>query len=252
MRSRAAVALCTAIAVAGLPCVAAAAPDAAPSEPAAPPPIADPDAVPPEAPLPEEPVPEEPTTEQPSDDVDAPPPATQDAGTTKKPEPAAEPERKPAPIEDAEGNVAPPPATEAEEAAEEEEAEDELPPLTKLQTAGWWTLFGAFAVGTTAGVLAGLAERQEDRALRLATLFDGETMAQPEYEDEQAEYERYLRRGKAYQRGAIGLAAVSGAVVIAGIVLFAIDASRRKAAGKSAQRARVQVRPTVGGWEVAF
>jgi hypothetical protein len=134
------------------------------------------------------------------------------------------------------------------------DAEAGPPPLTRLQTAGWWTLFGAFAVGTTAGVFAGLAERQEDRALRLATLFDAETGRQPLYADHADDYERYLQRGRAYQRTAIGLAAVTGTAAIAAVVMFALDASRRRASASAQRRwrPRATVRARGAGWEVRF
>ena len=129
-------------------------------------------------------------------------------------------------------------------------ADEALPKLSRMQTAGWWTLFAGFAVGTTAGVFAGLSERQEDRAVRLATLFDAETGAQPLYADEQAEYEKILDRGRAYQRTAIGLAVVTGVTVAAAVTLFSIDASRRRGKGRTARR--WQLRPTAGGWQVRF
>ena len=88
--------------------------------------------------------------------------------------------------------------------------------LPVLQQAGWWTVFGAFVVGTSAGVFAGLAERQEDKATRLASRFDLDSQAQLLYEDEQDEYERLLRRGEAFQNTAIGLGVASGVVLIAG------------------------------------
>jgi hypothetical protein len=125
-------------------------------------------------------------------------------------------------------------------------------PLRPMQTAAWWTMFGAFAVGTTAGVLAGLAERQEDRATRLSTLFDIQTGAQPLYADEQREYEDYLRRGEGYAKAAIGVGVVAGVATIAAITLFAIDAKRQRgdAAAKQPRRAALRVRG--GGVEVRF
>ena len=119
-----------------------------------------------------------------------------------------------------------------------------------MQTAAWWSMFGAFAVGTTAGVLAGLAERQEDRAARLSTLFDTSTGGQPRYADRQDEYEGYLRRGRAYAGAAIGVGVVAGAATIAAITLFAIDAKRQRAEQPDRRRARLHLRP--GGMEVRF
>jgi hypothetical protein len=172
--------------------------------------------------------------------------------TEPEPEPASashdEAEPEPAPDDEAASE----PEPEVAPAPEPEPESDVAPPLSRLQTAGWWTLFGGFAIGTTAGVFAGLAERQEDRALRLATLFDATTGKQPVYADEQDDYERYLRRGRAYQRTAIGLAAVTGATVVAAIVLFAVDASRRRTPRGTTARRRVRMAPRAGGWEVRF
>lgn len=128
-------------------------------------------------------------------------------------------------------------------------------PLRPMQTAAWWTMFGAFAMGTTAGVLAGLAERQEDRATRLSTLFDAETGAQPLYADRKAEYEQYLRRGEGYATAALGVGIVAGAATIAAITLFAIDARRQR--GDATRKAkepprRASLRVRGGGMEVRF
>lgn len=127
-------------------------------------------------------------------------------------------------------------------------------PLRPMQTAAWWTMFGAFAVGTTAGVLAGLAERQEDRATRLSTLFDAETGAQPLYADRKDEYERYLRRGEGYATAALGVGIVAGAATIAAITLFAIDARRQRgdAARRPKEPRRASLRVRGGGMEVRF
>lgn len=128
-------------------------------------------------------------------------------------------------------------------------------PLRPMQTAAWWTMFGAFAMGTTAGVLAGLAERQEDRATRLSTLFDAETGAQPLYADRKDEYERYLRRGEGYATAAIGVGIVAGVATLAAITLFAIDARRQR--GDATRKAkepprRASLRVRGGGMEVRF
>jgi hypothetical protein len=125
-------------------------------------------------------------------------------------------------------------------------------PLRPMQTAAWWTMFGAFAVATTAGVLAGLAERQEDRATRLSTLFDAETGAQPLYADRRSEYEQYLRRGEGYAKAAIGVGVVAGAATIAAITLFAIDARRQHGERAPASKRRVALRVRGGGVEVRF
>jgi hypothetical protein len=142
---------------------------------------------------------------------------------------------------------------ETDEETDEESEEDPLPPgvperLPPMQQAGWWTVFGAFVLGTTAGVFAGLAERQEDKATRLASRFDLEDQAQLLYEDQRTEYEKLLRRGEAFQNTAIGLGVASGAVLIAAATLFLVD--RRRSRRGAAKRA--QVRPHVGGFEVHF
>jgi hypothetical protein len=126
----------------------------------------------------------------------------------------------------------------------------DLPPdvparMRPLQAAAWWTLFSGFAVGTTAGVLAGLATRQEDRALRLATVFETDAGRQPLYADKRDEYEAILRRGRAYQGTAIALATIAGAATITAIVLFVVDERRTK-------RGQTALRVHPGGIEVRF
>jgi hypothetical protein len=125
-------------------------------------------------------------------------------------------------------------------------------PLRPMQTAAWWTMFGAFAVGTTAGVFAGLAERQEDRATRLSTLFDAETGAQPRYVDRKGEYEEYLRRGEGYAKAALGVGVVAGVATIAAITLFAVDARRQRGDRAAPARRRTTLRMRGGGVEVRF
>ncbi len=125
-------------------------------------------------------------------------------------------------------------------------------PLRPMQSAAWWTMFGAFAVGTGAGVLAGLSERQEDRATRLSTLFDGSTGAQPLYADRKDEYEQYLSRGQAYANAAVGVGVVSGLATVTAITLFAIDARRQRKERAPNSKQRAQVRPRLGGMEVRF
>ena len=213
----------------------------------------------------------EPTTEtEPASETDT----ASEAEPTSKPEPNSEPDAAPDADTEPAGPTLPKladsetePETEAEgeaetegeadaEAESESEAEpeeDPLPPgvperLPVLQQAGWWTVFGAFVLGTTAGVFAGLAERQEDRATRLASRFDLESQAQLRYEDERDAYETLLRRGEAFQNTAIGLGVASGAVLIVGAALFIVD--RRRSRRGSPKRARL--RPRVGGFEVHF
>lgn len=188
--------------------------------------------------------------DEPADDASEPADDTADEGVAD-----GEPADDDAADDDAADDAADEDTTD-DDAAEPADAASTTPPLRPLQTAAWWTMFGAFAVGTTAGVLAGLAERQEDRATRLSSLFDSSTGAQPLYADRQDEYEGYLRRGRAYASAAIGVGVVSGVATLTAITLFAIDARRQRrerdqAPGQRA-RSRPQIRPQLGGMEVRF
>lgn len=227
-----------AITTASLPAVAASTQDAiahvaiAPSEPAPvdAPPV---DAAPPEpAPSTPEPSPVDATP------IDAAPPAaepTKAAPVKATPsEPTAKPTPKPTPKPEA------PP-----------EAEGEIPErLAPLQVAGWWTLFGGVSIGTLAAVMAGLAERQEDRALRLSVFFDIETRAQSRYEDVQGEYEAALRKGRAEANAAIALAVIGLGAAVGGIAMLAVAARNQRRAAKAKPNARVQWR--MGGMQVRF
>lgn len=120
-----------------------------------------------------------------------------------------------------------PPTSVADASTPPADAEGDVPErLPVMQRAGWWTLFGALALGTAAGVLSGLAEREEDKAVRLALRFDP-TMP-PYYADVQNQYESILRRGEAFEAAAIALGAVAGAAAIAGVTVFIIDARRTR------------------------
>jgi hypothetical protein len=116
--------------------------------------------------------------------------------------------------------------------------------MRPLETAAWWTMFGALALATTAGVFSGLAEKQEDEAIRLASEFD-EDGRQLLYEDHQSEYEDILEKGDRYQWTARGFLIASGAAVAAGITLFAVFAKRSKE-----ERRRARITPL--GAEVKF
>ena len=121
--------------------------------------------------------------------------------------------------------------------------------LPKLQAAGWWTVFGAFVLGSTGGVFAGLAEVQEDRASRLATMLDdnGNLL---QYADYSETYEKHLSRGNTYQWAARGFVIAGAATLIAGITLFAVDHRRRRKGLKA--RRRNAPRLTATGLEVRF
>jgi hypothetical protein len=186
----------------------------------------------------------EPAPEQPS-----PPPIEDTAPQATTPERAVEP--KPAATKPVASKPVPAPA-----AARPNPDDDmlQLPQrLPPMQTAGWWTLFGGFAIGTVAGVLAGLAEREEDAAVRLAARYDLDTGSQPAYADVRAEYEDTLRRGKAEANAAIALAVVGLGAAVAGITVLAVAHARERRAkrGSKPQSARhIQMRG--GGFQVRF
>lgn len=197
------------------------------------------------------------------DEADAPPPELEGDDGGEGPEAEAEAATGPEPEADADADAE---AGDAKPGPTDVPAKPEQPapgalgptaaPLRPMQTAAWWTMFGAFAVGTTAGVLAGLAERQEDRATRLSTLFDAETGAQPLYADRKDEYEEYLRRGEGFAKAAIGVGIVAGVATFAAITVFAIDA-RRQRSGDATRKAtepprRAAFRVRGGGMEVRF
>ncbi len=120
--------------------------------------------------------------------------------------------------------------------------------LPKLQAAGWWTLFGAFVLGSTGGVFAGMAEVQEDRASRLASMVDDQGNLL-KYADYSETYEGHLSRGQTYSWVARGFVIAGGAAVITAIALFAAD-HRRKRKGLRARRRGPRL--TATGLEVAF
>jgi hypothetical protein len=108
------------------------------------------------------------------------------------------------------------------------EAEGVPARMPVLQTAGWWTMFGAVALGTAGGIFSGLAERQEDEAERLALGFDIETGSRFEYGEKADEYEAILDKGNTYQWASRGFLIGAGAVLATSIALFAVQASRSK------------------------
>lgn len=120
-----------------------------------------------------------------------------------------------------------------------------LPPL---QRAGWWSMFGAFALASTGGVFAGLAEVQEDKAERLTLTLDSDTGARLVYGDIASEYSDILRIGRRDAALAKGFLAAGGGFLIASVALFIVHATRARKA--SAVRARL--RPAAGGLEVRF
>ncbi len=120
-----------------------------------------------------------------------------------------------------------------------------LPPL---QRAGWWSMFGAFALASTGGVFAGLAEVQEDKAERLTLTLDASTGSKLVYEGIEAEYDDILRVGRRDAALAKGFLVAGGGFLIAGVALFIVHATR----GRKASAATARLRPAAGGLEVRF
>lgn len=114
-----------------------------------------------------------------------------------------------------------------------------LPPL---QRRAWWSMFGAFALGSAAGVFAGLAEVQEDKAERLAITLDSMTGSALIYSDVQSEYEQILRVGRRDAAVAKGLIAGASGFLVAGVVLFIVQAVKTRKA--NASRPNSRPRPT--------
>mgnify|MGYP006870797170 CR=1 FL=1 len=118
-----------------------------------------------------------------------------------------------------------------------------LPPL---QRAAWWCMFGTFALAGTGGVFAGLAEVQEDEAERVAITLDTDTGGQQQYTGTaRAEYEAALATGRRDANIAKGFLGVSGATLIAGVVLFIVHATRTR-------KQESRLRATAGGFAVRF
>jgi hypothetical protein len=134
-----------------------------------------------------------------------------------------------------------------------------LPPQ---QRHAWWSMFGAFALGSAAGVFAGLAEVQEDKAERLAITLDSMTGSALIYSEVQSEYEQILRVGRRDAGIAKGLLAGAGGFLAAGIALFIVDAVKTRRAKRpnnqpnsgpnNNTRPAVRVGAARGGIEVRF
>ena len=118
--------------------------------------------------------------------------------------------------------------------------------LRPLQAAGWWTLFGTVVLGTTGGVLAGLAERQEEEAIRATQMLNLSTGASLEYSEISEQYEQMIDRGERLSWGARGFFIVGAATAITSITLFALDRKRH------AQEDRVSVIFGPGSASVRF
>ncbi len=121
-----------------------------------------------------------------------------------------------------------------------------LPPM---QRRAWWMMFGAFALGSAGGVMAGLAEVQEDKATRLAITLDSTTGSALVYADIKDEYEHTLRVGRRDAAAAKGLVSAAGGFLVAGIVLFIVHAVQAR---KAAKPAPARLGLARGGLEVRF
>jgi hypothetical protein len=117
---------------------------------------------------------------------------------------------------------------------------ERLPPL---QRGGWWCVFGGFAFAAVGGVFAGLAEAEEDRALRLVSQVDIETGGALQYSEVQDGYEAILARGRRDAVLAQSFVAAGAVVLAAGIALFVADRVKRRPA---------RVRAGLGGLQVRF
>jgi hypothetical protein len=116
---------------------------------------------------------------------------------------------------------------------------ERLPPL---QRGGWWCMFGAFALASTGGVFAGLAETEEDKAARLIAQIDPETGASLQYADVKGEYDDILGRGRRDAILARSFLAAGGVVLAVGIGLFIADRVKRRPARVQAGLGGLQVR----------
>ncbi|WP_434415603.1 hypothetical protein [Nannocystis pusilla] len=116
---------------------------------------------------------------------------------------------------------------------------ERLPPL---QRAGWWCVFGGFALASTGGVFAGLAETEEDKAARLIAQIDPETGASLQYADVKGEYDDILARGRRDAVLARSFLAAGGVVLAAAIGLFIADRVKRRPTRVQAGLGGLQVR----------
>ena len=124
-----------------------------------------------------------------------------------------------------------------------------LPPL---QRGAWWSMFGAFALASTGGVFAGLAEVQEDKAERLAITLDTNTGMQLPYADIQGEYGDILRVGRRDAGVARGFLAGGAGFLVAGVTLFIVHAVRVRKADSARDGRSARIGMARGGLEVRF
>jgi len=116
---------------------------------------------------------------------------------------------------------------------------ERLPPL---QRGGWWSVFAGFALASTGGVFAGLAETEEDKAIRLLAQIDTETGGALQYADVKGDYDAILARGRRDAVLAQSFLAAGGVVLAVGIGLFIADRVKRRPARVSASAGGIQVR----------
>lgn len=104
-----------------------------------------------------------------------------------------------------------------------------------LARAGWGSLVGGTSLLVAAGIMSGYAEREEDRAARLAALIDLETGKQPLYRDAEDDYTDHIQRGETFARTAQILAITGGVALVTSVVLLLVD-QRRGGAAKWSMR----------------
>ncbi|MCY1063103.1 hypothetical protein [Nannocystis sp. SCPEA4] len=116
---------------------------------------------------------------------------------------------------------------------------ERLPPL---QRGGWWAVFAGFALASTGGVFAGLAETEEDKAVRLISQIDPETGGSLQFADVKGEYNDILARGRRDAILAQSFLAAGGVALAVGIGLFIADRVKRRPTRVTAGAGGLQVR----------
>ena len=115
--------------------------------------------------------------------------------------------------------------------------------LTPLQTAGWWTLFGAIAVATAGGVFVGLIDTKEGQISRIAKNTDATSGGSaPIFAAKMDRYDELVRQGQSYEKTAHALLITGGLAAAASLTLFIIDSKRNKPRSTHAHRSLFEVR----------
>ncbi len=192
--------------------------------------------------------------------VEASPEPAPEAEPAPDAEPSAEAEREPEPEAErpsgggVAGSLVDPDDPDAQRAKADLEGESLEPNragvperLTPLGRAGWWSLLGAASLASAGGILAGLAERQEQEARRLALGIDLDIGARYRYGEVDELYEKMNRRGRQFQGAARGLFIAGAVGLAASITFFAVDAKRRRG-----QRDSARLRFGAGSMELDF